>query len=383
MYRSSGPGGQSVNTTDSAVRITHKPTGLVVAMQDEKSQLQNRAKALQVLRSRLLKLEQDRQAAEAVGPGAARSAAAVGARRSAPTTSRRTGVTDHRIGLTIYKLDKVLAGELDEVVDALVHDEQARRLSRAVRLKPTDLARALLDEAAAAGSATAARRSAHRRGGLGPRGRRPGAGARRLPPTRRTVARYRMVGRRVTGEPMQYVLGRWGFRTLDLFVDRRVLIPRPETEVVAGPRSRSTVDRAGSDGRSTSAPGSGAIGLRWPPNDRGVECGRPTCRRTPSPWPGPTSPASVGPASRVRVAEGEWFAALPADAEGTVDVIVSNPPYIAEHDRLPAEVSDWEPRDALIAGPTGLEAIDSIVTECAGVVAAYGRAGARDRRDAG
>ena len=128
VYRSSGPGGQSVNTTDSAVRITHKPTGLVVAMQDEKSQIQNRAKALVVLRSRLLKQEQDRQAAEL---SAERKGQVGGGGRSEKIRTynfKENRVTDHRIGLTIYKLDKVLAGELDEVVDALVADEQARRL---------------------------------------------------------------------------------------------------------------------------------------------------------------------------------------------------------------------------------------------------------------
>ena len=129
VYRSSGPGGQSVNTTDSAVRVTHLPTGLVVAMQDEKSQIQNRAKALQVLRARLLKAEQDRQAAEL---SAERKGQVGGGGRSEKIRTynfKENRVTDHRIGLTIYKLEKVLAGELDEVVDALVADEQTRRLS--------------------------------------------------------------------------------------------------------------------------------------------------------------------------------------------------------------------------------------------------------------
>jgi peptide chain release factor 1 len=131
VYRSSGPGGQSVNTTDSAVRITHKPTGVVVAMQDEKSQIQNRAKALQVLRSRLLKLEQDRQSAEL---SAERRGQVGGGGRSEKIRTynvKENRVTDHRIGLTLYKLDKVLAGELDDVVDALVADEQATRLKDA------------------------------------------------------------------------------------------------------------------------------------------------------------------------------------------------------------------------------------------------------------
>lgn len=128
VYRSSGPGGQSVNTTDSAVRITHKPTGIVVAMQDEKSQLQNREKALRVLRSRLLRAEQDRQAAEA---SQARKGQVGGGGRSEKVRTynfKENRVTDHRIGLTLYKLDKILAGELDDVSEALVADEQTRRL---------------------------------------------------------------------------------------------------------------------------------------------------------------------------------------------------------------------------------------------------------------
>jgi peptide chain release factor 1 len=129
VYRSSGPGGQSVNTTDSAVRITHKPTGLVVAMQDEKSQLQNKAKALRVLKSRLHQLEQDRQQAEL--SSARRDQVGGGGRSEKIRTYnfKENRVTDHRIGLTLYKLDKVLAGELDDVSDALVQDEQTTRLA--------------------------------------------------------------------------------------------------------------------------------------------------------------------------------------------------------------------------------------------------------------
>jgi peptide chain release factor 1 len=129
VYRSSGPGGQSVNTTDSAVRITHKPTGLVVAMQDEKSQIQNRAKALVVLRSRLLKAEQDRQAAELSTERRSQTGSGGRSEKIRTYNFKENRVTDHRIGLTLYKLDKVLAGELDDVVDALVAAEQARRLS--------------------------------------------------------------------------------------------------------------------------------------------------------------------------------------------------------------------------------------------------------------
>ena len=131
VFRSSGPGGQSVNTTDSAVRVTHLPTGTVVSMQDEKSQIQNRAKALAVLRSRLLKAEQDRQADEA---SAARRGQVGGGGRAEKVRTynfKENRVTDHRIGLTVYRLDKVLAGDLDEISDALVADEQARRLAEA------------------------------------------------------------------------------------------------------------------------------------------------------------------------------------------------------------------------------------------------------------
>jgi peptide chain release factor 1 len=129
VYRASGAGGQHVNKTESAVRITHRPTGLVVAMQDERSQQQNRARAMQVLRSRLLKLRQEEQSSAA---SAERRAQVGGGGRSEKIRTynyKENRVTDHRIGLTLYKLQQVLAGELDDVVDALVADERARQLA--------------------------------------------------------------------------------------------------------------------------------------------------------------------------------------------------------------------------------------------------------------
>ncbi|MGB9112597.1 MAG: peptide chain release factor 1 [Acidimicrobiales bacterium] len=126
VYRSTGPGGQSVNTTDSAVRITHIPTGLVVAMQDEKSQIQNRAKAMQVLRSRLLKLEQDRLAEERARETREQIGAGGRADKIRTYNFKENRVTDHRIGLTLHRLDKILEGDLDEIVEALVRDERGR-----------------------------------------------------------------------------------------------------------------------------------------------------------------------------------------------------------------------------------------------------------------
>ena len=129
VYRSTGPGGQSVNTTDSAVRITHIPTGTVVAMQDEKSQIQNRAKAMVVLRSRLLKAEQDRQAAEMSAQRRGQVGAGSRTDKIRTYNYKENRVTDHRINLTLYKLDQVLAGDLTELTDALMADQRARQLA--------------------------------------------------------------------------------------------------------------------------------------------------------------------------------------------------------------------------------------------------------------
>lgn len=131
VYRSTGPGGQSVNTTDSAVRLTHEPTGIVVSMQDEKSQLQNKEKAWRVLRARLLQMEQEKAAAELAG--ARKSQVGTGGRSEKIRTYnyKDNRVTDHRIGLTVKRLDAVLEGDLDDIVDALAAAEQAEKLAAA------------------------------------------------------------------------------------------------------------------------------------------------------------------------------------------------------------------------------------------------------------
>ena len=129
VYRASGPGGQGVNTTDSAVRITHRPSGVVVAMQDERSQLQNKARAMTVLRSRLLKAAQDEH--EAKMSAERRSQVGGGGRGEKIRTYnyKENRLTDHRIGFTIYSLSDVLQGDLDGVIDALATDERSRQLA--------------------------------------------------------------------------------------------------------------------------------------------------------------------------------------------------------------------------------------------------------------
>jgi release factor glutamine methyltransferase len=169
-----------------------------------------------------------------------------------------------------------------------------------------------------------------------------------------------MLDRRAGGEPLQYVLGSWGFRTLDLYVDRRVLIPRPETEVVVA-YAIDELDRLGGSIVVDLGTGSGAIALS-------IAVERPPVQV----WATDASSdalevavanlAGIGrKATRVRVAEGSWFAALPDGLRGEVDVIVSNPPYVGASEPLPREVQDWEPARALVPGPSGLEAIEVIV----------------------
>ena len=129
VFRASGPGGQSVNTTDSAVRVTHMPSGIVVSQQDEKSQHKNKAKALRVLRARLYDVERQKIADERAEVRRSQVGSGDRSERIRTYNFPERRVTDHRINLTLHQLEKVLNGELDEFIDALLADDQARLLA--------------------------------------------------------------------------------------------------------------------------------------------------------------------------------------------------------------------------------------------------------------
>jgi peptide chain release factor 1 len=131
VYRSSGPGGQSVNTTDSAVRITHVPTGVVVSMQDERSQLQNRDKAMRVLRARLFEMQRAKQAAEAAAARKAQVGTGERAGKIRTYNFPENRVTDHRIKLTLHRLEPILQGDLDEFTEAMTAEDRRRALEAA------------------------------------------------------------------------------------------------------------------------------------------------------------------------------------------------------------------------------------------------------------
>jgi release factor glutamine methyltransferase len=175
-----------------------------------------------------------------------------------------------------------------------------------------------------------------------------------------------MLARHAAGEPLQYVLGRWGFRHLDLMVDRRVLIPRPETETVVEVALRIARSLPTPIACADLGTGSGAIGLCLAaelPSD-GVTVWM-TDRSPDALDVARANAAGIGrAAANVRLAHGDWFAALPPDLVGNLALVVSNPPYVGDDDpALEPIVRDWEPAEALYGGADGLDAIRLIVAE--------------------
>lgn len=173
-----------------------------------------------------------------------------------------------------------------------------------------------------------------------------------------------MADRRLTGEPLQYVLGEWGFRDFDVDVDGRVLIPRPETELVtevAIARARKLSMRPVVADLGT---GSGVIALSIATEiERAEVWATDNSADALAVARDNLSKVSYAIADRVRFLEGSWFEPIPEDMRGQFHLIVSNPPYIADAEPLPPEVSDWEPHGALYAGPTGFEQIEQIIAE--------------------
>lgn len=183
-----------------------------------------------------------------------------------------------------------------------------------------------------------------------------------------------LLARRAAGEPLQYVLGAWNFCGLDLLVDRRVLIPRPETEVVAqiaigevarlGERVGPTDPWSGGLTQYAVADlgtGSGALALALAASLPDAEVWATDVNGDALHVARANVAAAGSLATRVRIADGSWFGALPDALRGTLLLVVSNPPYIAHGEDLPASVHEWEPHAALFSGPTGLEAIELLI----------------------
>ncbi|HUR18330.1 MAG TPA: peptide chain release factor N(5)-glutamine methyltransferase [Acidimicrobiales bacterium] len=224
--------------------------------------------------------------------------------------------------------------------------------------------RGLLAEAAARlGSAVDARRILERASGIEGAELHLGLDE---PVTVRTAAHFEaMVQRREAGEPLQYVIGSWGFRSIDVFVDRRVLVPRPETEAVVEV-ALAELRRLGAGRHPTVVDlgtGSGAIALSIASEVAGADVWA-TDRSADALAVARANLAGLGRAgTRVRLVEGSWFSALPPILRGRVHLIVSNPPYVGESEvpDLPPEVARWEPRSALVGGPTGLEQVEAVI----------------------
>ncbi len=393
VYRSSGPGGQSVNTTDSAVRITHLPTGLVVAIQDEKSQHKNKAKAMAVLRARLLETRAT-QGARGGGRGAAASMVGTGDRSEKIRTYNfpQDRVTDHRIGMDLHNLPAVLDGDLDRLIDDADQTDQAERLATSARAMPPDPAapdgadaRSQRDEPAPGAPATNSTLGRRSRDAIA-RLRESGSDTARLDAEllaahvlgidRTTViahpearvapahdARFEAaIARARAGEPVAYIRGIKEFHGLAFSVDERALIPRPETELLVDlgvARAALTILRKGRCRVVDVGTGSGAVcvALASALRGRGMLAAGELLATDVSPdaLALATENAVVhGLADAIRFVQADL---LPA-GEPPADLLLANLPYVPSGDVAGLPVAArFEPRLALDGGPDGLAVV--------------------------
>ncbi len=389
IYRSSGPGGQSVNTTDSAVRIVHIPTGLVVIQQDEKSQHKNRAKALRVLRTRLYELERERLHSERAG--ARKSMVGSGDRSERIRTYNfpQGRVTDHRINLTLHRLPEILEGQLDELLRALNEADEAERLAgldeqyshsrlreglgvvmsstapdqeqphpRPLPLAGGEKVRTALTNAAAL---------------LVPVSDTPRLDAELLMAHALGVSRETMLlghldhdvpdgfgpllARRQSHEPLAYITGTRDFWTISVSVAPGVLIPRADSETLI----EAAVGYFGADGPKRIldlGTGSGALLLaalsEWPhATGLGVDASHVALAIAQA------NASRLGLADRSHFLNGNWAEGI----EECFSLILCNPPYVETGASLSAQVRDFEPTTALFAGVDGLDAYRVLIPQ--------------------
>ena len=239
VFRSSGPGGQSVNTTDSAVRITHVPTGIVVSCQNEKSQLQNREQAMRILRARLLAAAQEEADAEASEARRSQVRTVDRSERIRTYNFPENRISDHRTGYKAYNLDQVLDGDLEPVLDSCVDADLAARLAalEAVSARGTGGrcgAGRAADGCAAAGVASPERDADELLAHVLGTDARPAARWSTTCRADAAAAYDALVARRAAREPLQHLTGAAAFRHVELAVGPGVFVPRPETELLAG-----------------------------------------------------------------------------------------------------------------------------------------------------
>ena len=363
VYRSSGKGGQGVNTTDSAVRITHLPTGIVVTCQNERSQLQNKTRALQVLAARLQALAEEQAQADASADRASQIRTVDRSERIRTYNFPENRIADHRINYKAHNLDQVLDGDMDALFDALSeadkqpdcnrHDSRAGDDERATRTlrHAIDSATVMLTDAGIDSARCDAEQLAAHLAGVD-RGRLSLLD----PPDEEFFERYReAVTQRSRRVPLQHVTGTAAFGPLQLHVGPGVFIPRPETESllewVTAQHLKALpviVDLCTGSGALAAAlahhrPAARIIAI----DDSGAAL--EYARRN-------TEGTEVELLRADVTAEG-----LLPELDGQVDVVVANPPYIPDAAELDPEVAQHDPHHALFGGPDGMRVIGPVV----------------------